>query len=107
LPDDLARRFKRAVPSRERSNFIRQLLEQALPPADGDDDPLYLAALAVEQDKVSAAEMAKWEAFTIGDGLTEQSVKHRPREGGTLSGGPARGRGWCARGANALAHPSL
>jgi len=77
LPDDLVRRFKRAVPPRERSAFIRQLLEQALPSANGDDDPLYLAALAVEQDKVLAAEMAEWEASTIGDGLTEQSAEHR------------------------------
>jgi hypothetical protein len=78
LPDDLVRRFKRAVPPRERSNFIRQLLEQALPSTDGDDDPLYLVALAVEQDKVLAVEMAEWETSTIGDGLTEQSAKHRP-----------------------------
>jgi hypothetical protein len=33
--------------------------------------------LAVEQDKVLAAEMAEWEASTISDGLTEQSAKHR------------------------------
>jgi metal-responsive CopG/Arc/MetJ family transcriptional regulator len=72
LPDDLVQRFKRAVPPRERSAFIRQLLEQALPSADSDDDPLYLAAVAVEQDTALAAEMAEWEASTIGDGLAEQ-----------------------------------
>lgn len=31
LPDDLVRRFKPIVPARERSAFVRQLLEQALP----------------------------------------------------------------------------
>jgi hypothetical protein len=51
LPDNLVRRFKQIVPARERSAFVRQLLEQVLPSADSDSDPLYLAALAVEQDK--------------------------------------------------------
>jgi hypothetical protein len=48
LPDALARRFKRRVPSRARSAFIQRLLEQALPADEGEDDPLYQAALAVE-----------------------------------------------------------
>jgi metal-responsive CopG/Arc/MetJ family transcriptional regulator len=70
LPEDLVSRFKRAVPARERSAFVRQLLEQALP-ADRDDmDPLYLAAVAVERDEALAAEMAEWQAATIGDGLS-------------------------------------
>jgi hypothetical protein len=34
-----------------------------------DDDSLYRAALAVEQDEELAAEMAEWEAATITDGL--------------------------------------
>jgi hypothetical protein len=71
LPHDLVRRFKQNVPARERSVFVRQLLEQALPPADSDNDPLYLAALAVEQDTALGEEMAGWEAATIDDGLTE------------------------------------
>jgi len=70
ISEDVARRLRRAVPARQRSKFIEDLLEQALP-ADGDDDrdPLYLAALAVEQDDALAAEMAEWEAATIDDGL--------------------------------------
>lgn len=71
LPEALVRRFKRAVAPRRRSSFIAALLEEALPPDDaGDDDPLYQAALAVEQDDALAAEMSEWEAATIGDGLT-------------------------------------
>lgn len=70
LPEALARRFKRIVPIRERSRFVQQLLEEALPPEDvPDDDPLYQVALAVEQDEQLAAEMAEWEESTIGDGL--------------------------------------
>lgn len=69
LPDDLVRRFKHTIPSRRRSAFVQQLLEQALPPEQGDDDPLYQAALAVEQDARLASEMAEWEAATVADGL--------------------------------------
>jgi metal-responsive CopG/Arc/MetJ family transcriptional regulator len=72
LPDELVRRFRRTVSVRERSRFIQRLLEQALPPEDaGDDDPLYQAALAVEQDEKLADEMAEWEAATIADGLND------------------------------------
>ena len=56
---------------RERSEFVRQLLERALRAEDGDDDPLYRAALEVEKDTALGAEMADWEVATIGDGLTE------------------------------------
>jgi len=70
LPDELIRRLRRAVPARQRSRFIQDLLEQALPPDGvGDADPLYLAALAVEGDEALAAEMAEWEPATLGDGI--------------------------------------
>lgn len=68
LPEELARRLKRRVPARSRSAFVQRLLEQALPPDEGDDDPLYRLALAVEQDEQLAAEMAEWDS-TAGDGL--------------------------------------
>jgi hypothetical protein len=68
LPDELVRRLKRTVPARQRSKFIQDLLEQALPPDGVDDsDPLYLAALEVEKDKVLAAETGGWE-LVLGDG---------------------------------------
>jgi hypothetical protein len=66
-PDDLVRRFKRSVPSRRRSAFVQRLLEQALPPVQGDDDSLYQTALAVEQDALLAAEMAEWELATVAE----------------------------------------
>jgi len=70
LPDELVRRLKRAVAPRQRSKFIQDLLEQALPP-DGvaETDPLYLAALDVEKDEALGAEMAEWEPATLGDGV--------------------------------------
>jgi hypothetical protein len=71
LPDELVRRFKRAVPARQRSGFVKQLLEGALPAEE--DDPLYRAAVAVEQDEALNAEMEDWERTTIGDGLGPRS----------------------------------
>jgi hypothetical protein len=68
LPDELVKRFKRNVSVRQRSKYIQRLLEQALPPGDADDDPLYQAAIAVEKERELSAEMAEWEAATIGDG---------------------------------------
>ena len=70
LPEELARRFRRAVAPRQRSKFIERLLEEALPADEGgDSDPLYQAALAVEKDEALAAEMAEWEEAMLGDGI--------------------------------------
>ncbi len=69
VPEELARRLKRQVPARGRSAFVQRLLEQALPPDEGEDDPLYRAALAVEQDERLVAEMAEWDT-TAGDGVS-------------------------------------
>jgi hypothetical protein len=76
LPDELVRRLKRAVAPRQRSKFIQDLLEQALPP-DGvvETDPLYLAALAVEEDERLTVEMAEWEPATGTDGIAVPSVE--------------------------------
>jgi hypothetical protein len=56
------------VPARGRSAFVQHLLEQALAPEDGDDDPLYRAAMEVEADACLTAEMTEWDG-TIADGL--------------------------------------
>ena len=66
IPDALAERFKQAVPSRQRSEFVSKLLEQALPV---EDDPLYLLALEVEQDLALGAEMVEWREGLIADGV--------------------------------------
>jgi len=80
LPEELVRRFKRAVAPRQRSKFVERLLEQALPPDEvSDSDPLYQAALAVEQDEALAAEMAEWEAATVDDGLAPNPPERKTR----------------------------
>ena len=73
LPDELAKRLKRSVSPRQRSKFIQRLLEEALPLEDGDDDPLYRAAMAVEKEEALGVEMDEWETATIEDGLTNGS----------------------------------
>jgi hypothetical protein len=81
LPEDLVRRFKRAVAPRQRSKFVQRLLEQALPPDEvSDRDPLYRAALAVERDKVLAAEMAEWEAAMVEDGFASSERSNNRSE---------------------------
>lgn len=67
VPDDLAARFKSAVPPRKRSAFVTDLLRKALPE---DEDPLYLIALEVEKDERLNAEMAEWDALS-GDGIED------------------------------------
>ena len=67
LPDDLASRFKAAVPPRQRSAFVAGLLQKALPE---DEDPLYLIALEVEKDERLNAEMAEWDVV-VGDGIED------------------------------------
>jgi hypothetical protein len=66
LPEALAERFKQTVPARQRSEFVAKLLEMALPV---EEDPLYLAALDVEQDLALGAEMREWREGLIEDGL--------------------------------------
>jgi hypothetical protein len=46
-------------------------------PSPAESDPLYLAALSVEQDAALNDEMAEWEAATIGDGLGD-GARRRP-----------------------------
>ncbi len=77
IPEDLARRFRRRVPARQRSAFVQRLLERALPPADGDDDPLYLAALEVERDEALALEMADWDVTGADGSATGEAPAHR------------------------------
>ena len=68
VPENLARRLRHQVPARGRSAFVQRLLEDALAPEGGENDPLYQAALEVERDDRLAGEMAEWDA-AVADGL--------------------------------------
>jgi hypothetical protein len=67
IPDELAVRFKAAVPARQRSAFIANLLSKALPEAE---DALYRLAVEVEQDQTLNTEMKDWN-ITVADGIEE------------------------------------
>ncbi len=68
IPDDLATRFKAAVPARQRSAFIADLLRKALPE---EEDALYHLAVAVEQDQALNEGLKDWDA-TVADGLEDE-----------------------------------
>jgi hypothetical protein len=68
IPDNLAKRFHQVVPSPQRNDFIAKALEDALSLAE---DPIYTAALAVEQDEALNAEMKEWHDACIADGIRE------------------------------------
>jgi hypothetical protein len=57
---------------RKRRRFSGGLLEDTLPSKNASDqDPLYLAALAMENEHMLSAEMDDWEVSTIADGVGE------------------------------------
>lgn len=69
LPDDLADRFRAAVPDRMRSKTITKLIEKEI---ERHERKLYEAALAVEQDQELAKEMKDWDV-TLDDGLNDET----------------------------------
>ncbi len=77
VPENLARRLRHQVPARGRSAFVQRLLEDALAPEGGENDPLYQAALEVERDDRLAGEMAEWDA-AVADGLAADHAGARP-----------------------------
>ena len=66
LPTDIARRFRNAIPARQRSRFIHRLLEKNLP--DEDEKMRKLALKAEAFDRTHPGELNDLEA-TMMDGL--------------------------------------
>jgi hypothetical protein len=66
LPTEVARRFRNAIPARQRSEFVRKLLEENLPNVD---EQMYELALQAEAfDRANPEEMSELDA-TLMDGL--------------------------------------
>lgn len=66
LPTEVARRFRNAIPARQRSEFVRKLLEENLPNVD---DHIYELALQAEAfDRANPDEVSELDA-TLMDGL--------------------------------------
>jgi hypothetical protein len=66
LPSEVARRFRNAIPARQRSEFVRKLLEENLPNVD---EQMYELALQAEAfDRANPEEVSELDA-TLMDGL--------------------------------------
>ena len=66
LPTEVARRFRNAIPARQRSEFVRRLLEENLPNVD---EQMYELALQAEAfDRANPQEVSELDA-TLMDGL--------------------------------------
>ncbi len=66
LPEEVARRFRNAIPARQRSGFVCKLLEQNLP--DVDEHMYELALKAEAYDRANPEELSELES-TLMDGL--------------------------------------
>ncbi|MDP2240468.1 MAG: hypothetical protein Q8K18_09960 [Burkholderiales bacterium] len=79
LPEDVAARFKAAVPARQRNKFIADLVAKAV--ARQEDELTRIAAAVTDEELRNpelAQEMRDWEA-TIGDGMEEHAANEKPR----------------------------
>jgi len=71
LPEEVAAKFKAAVPARQRNKFIAELVASAVARHEADLAKIATAVTNEEKRKPKIAqEMRDWEA-TIGDGLEE------------------------------------
>jgi metal-responsive CopG/Arc/MetJ family transcriptional regulator len=66
IPDVVARRFQVAIPPRQRSRLVTQLLESVL---SEHQDALAAACRAANRDKALEREVDEWQAFE--DGVAE------------------------------------
>lgn len=69
LPDDLVKRMKSVIPSRKRSQVVKDLLEQEIARRE---EALFQCALAVEKDEALNQEIAEWDV-TTGDGIESEA----------------------------------
>ncbi len=66
LPTDVARRFRNAIPARQRSEFVRKLLEENLPNVE---EQMYELAVKAEAfDRANPEEVSEFDA-TLMNGL--------------------------------------
>jgi len=66
IPDDIADRFRSAVPARERSSLISALIEREL---EKRNSMLATACLAANQDEALNRDIHEWQSF---EGVVEE-----------------------------------
>ena len=79
LPEDVAARFKAAVPARQRNKFVADLVARAV--ARQENELTRIAAAVTDEERRNpelAQEMRDWEA-TVGDGIGEQAANEKPQ----------------------------
>ena len=79
LPEDVAARFKAAVPARQRNKFVADLVARAV--ARQEDELTRIAAAVTDEERRNpelAQEMRDWEA-TIADGMQEPAANEKPQ----------------------------
>jgi hypothetical protein len=69
--DEVGRKLKAVVPSRQRSAFVQRLIEAALGGIE-EDDPIYRAALAAEADAEHDEDRELWDSLSA-DGLDAEA----------------------------------
>lgn len=78
LPEEVAARFKAAVPARQRNKFVADLVVKAV--ARQEDELIRIAVAVSDEERRNpelAQEMRDWEA-TIGDGMEESATNAKP-----------------------------
>jgi predicted CopG family antitoxin len=70
IPDDVYARIQKVIPERQRSKVITRLIEAELAKQDNE---LYRAALAAEQDESLNKEMLEIEQEMFKDGLEDET----------------------------------
>jgi hypothetical protein len=79
LPEDVAARFKAAVPARQRNKFVANLVARAV--ARQDEELARIATAVTDEERRKpelAQEMLDWEA-AIGDGIEELAASVKPQ----------------------------
>ena len=80
LPDEIAARFKAAVPARQRNRFVAELVATAV--ARHEEKLAKIATAVTNEEKRNpsiAQEMRDWDA-TVGDGLEKKhGARAKPR----------------------------
>ena len=69
IPDKVAHRMRSAIPQRQRSKVIVNLIEKEI---ERREKALYDCALAVEKDDALNQEMREWDV-TLQDGVQDES----------------------------------
>ena len=69
LPEDLVKRMKTVIPSRKRSQVVKELLEAEI---ERRENALFECAKAVESDEALNRETAEWDVAT-GDGIEPET----------------------------------